>query len=284
MTEPVRQALAAGAPLNIGRRALMIRGASGERLIELSAAPIRMETGESLGAVVLLHDVTEMRGLARQMSYQATHDALTGLVNRHEFERRLQEAMEPLTAATTFSALCYLDLDRFKIINDSSGHHAGERCCARSRRSCATRCVDSDTVARIGGDEFGLLLAGCPLDKARQIADDVIASSTISVSSGRTGSSTSVRIGLVEISHDSGSMEEALASADSACYVAKRHGGHVAVYSARDEASRARPARCNGCSSCRWRCATSRFELYCQPIVASYARTTKVRRWKCWCA
>jgi len=92
LTEPVRQALAVGTPLNIGRRALPIRSGAGERLIELSAASIRMETGESVGAVLLMHDVTEVRGLARQMSYQATHDALTGLLNRRDFERRLEEA------------------------------------------------------------------------------------------------------------------------------------------------------------------------------------------------
>jgi PAS domain S-box-containing protein len=124
--EPVRQALGAGAPLNLARRALMIRAASGERLVELSAAPIRIDTGESMGAVVLLHDVTEVRGLARQMSYQATHDALTGLINRREFEHRLEGAMDTAHRGDSGHVLCYLDLDRFKTINDSSGHVAGD--------------------------------------------------------------------------------------------------------------------------------------------------------------
>src|ERR1700733_13859119 len=113
--EPGPQAPTAGTPLTLGRRALMIRPPGGaEHLVELSAAPIQMETGETIGAVVLLHDVTEMRGMARQMSYQATHDALTGLVNRREFERRLQEAVDTAHRGDGAHVLCYLDLDRFK--------------------------------------------------------------------------------------------------------------------------------------------------------------------------
>jgi len=146
LTEPVRQALAAGAPLNMGRRALMIRGASGERLIELSAAPIRMETGESLGVVVLLHDVTEVRGLARQMSYQATHDALTGLLNRHDFERRLQDAIDTARRGDSSHVLCYLDLDRFKTVNDSSGHQAGDAMLREAAKILRDAVRDSDTV------------------------------------------------------------------------------------------------------------------------------------------
>src|SRR5581483_6341387 len=95
LADPVKQALTSGAPVNLSRRALLVsRANSVERSIELSASPIRNDASELVGAVVLLHDVTELRGLARQMSYQATHDALTGLVNRREFERRLEEAIE----------------------------------------------------------------------------------------------------------------------------------------------------------------------------------------------
>ncbi len=136
----MRQALAVGTPLNLGRRALLIRAAGGaEHLVELSAAPIRMETGETIGAVVLLHDVTEMRGMARQMSYQATHDALTGLINRREFERRLQEAVDTAHRGDGAHVLCYLDLDRFKTVNDTSGHHGRRRDAARGRQDPA-RC------------------------------------------------------------------------------------------------------------------------------------------------
>src|SRR6516164_6613819 len=127
LSDPVHQALTTGAAVNLSRRALMLSRANGsERSIELSASPIRNAERELTGAVILLHDVTEMRGLTRQMSYQATHDALTGLVNRREFERRLEEAIESGQRGDGQHVLCYLDLDHFKVINDTSGHLAGD--------------------------------------------------------------------------------------------------------------------------------------------------------------
>src|SRR5581483_10596120 len=127
LSDPVRQALTSGAAVNLSRRTLLLSRANGsERSIELSASPIRNETQSLIGAAVLLHDVTELRGLARQMSYQATHDALTGLVNRREFEGRLEEAIESGHRGDGQHVLCYLDLDRFKVVNDTSGHLAGD--------------------------------------------------------------------------------------------------------------------------------------------------------------
>ncbi|HZC86576.1 MAG TPA: diguanylate cyclase, partial [Steroidobacteraceae bacterium] len=174
LSDPVQQALTSGAPVNLGRRALMLsRGNGSERSIELSAAPIRNGARELLGAVVMLHDVTELRGLTRQMSYQAAHDALTGLVNRREFERRLEEAIENGQRGDGQHVLAYLDLDHFKLVNDTSGHLAGDSMLREVAKLLRDAVRDSDTVGRIGGDEFGILLVGCPLDKARQIADDV---------------------------------------------------------------------------------------------------------------
>jgi diguanylate cyclase (GGDEF)-like protein/PAS domain S-box-containing protein len=272
LTEPVKQALEVGTPLNLGPRAVLIRGASGERLIELSAAPIRVETGESLGVVALLHDVTEVRGLARQMSYQATHDALTGLLNRRDFERRVQDAIETAHRGDSPHVLCYLDLDRFKSINDSSGHQAGDAMLREAAKLLRDAVRDSDTVARIGGDEFGMLLVGCPLEKARQIADDVHrAVKDFRFVWKDKIFNVGISIGLVEIAHDSGSIEELMAAADSACYVAKRQGGHVAVYSARDEMFARQTGEIQWLQTLQAALRDSRFELYCQPIVASFA-------------
>ena len=237
--DPVRQALTSGSAVNLSRRAMLLSRANGnERSIELSAAPIRNAAKELIGAVVMLHDVTELRGLARQMSYQATHDALTGLVNRREFERRLEEAIDSGHRGDGQHVLCYLDLDRFKLVNDTSGHLAGDSMLREVAKMLRDAVRDSDTVARLGGDEFGMLLIGCPLDKARQIADDVCRA----VNDYRFVwkdkiFNIGVSIGLVEISRESGTIEELLAAADSACYVAKKQGsGRVVVYSARDEA------------------------------------------------
>ena len=269
--EPVQQALSAGLPVNLGRRPLVLNQEVSERLVELTAAPIRDEVGDIDGAVLQLHDVTESRGLTRQISYQAAHDALTGLVNRREFERRLQEAVDIAHRGDASHVLCYLDLDRFKAINDTSGHQAGDSLLRDIAKLARGAVRDSDTVGRLGGDEFGLLLIGCPLDKARQIADEVCR---------KVGDhrfvwrdrifNVGASIGLVEISRESASIEEVLAAADSACYQAKRQGNHVTVYSARDEAFARQSGEIHWLQLLQSALKENRFELYCQPIVAAY--------------
>jgi diguanylate cyclase (GGDEF)-like protein/PAS domain S-box-containing protein len=273
LSDPVHQALTSGAPVNLSRRALLLsRGNGSERSIELSASPIRNSARDLTGAVVMLHDVTEMRGLTRQMSYQATHDALTGLVNRREFERRLEEAIESGHRGDGQHVLAYLDLDRFKLVNDTSGHLAGDSMLREVAKLLRDAVRDSDTVGRIGGDEFGILLVGCPLDKARQIADDV----TRAVGDHRfvwrdkiynVGAS----IGLVEISRESGTLEELLAAADTACYVAKKQGsGRVVVYSARDEALARHTGEIQWLQRLQSALKENRFHLYHQVIVPAH--------------
>jgi diguanylate cyclase (GGDEF)-like protein/PAS domain S-box-containing protein len=275
LSDPVRQALTSGAPVNLSRRALLLSRANGsERSIELSASPIRNDAKELIGAVVLLHDVTELRGLARQMSYQATHDALTGLVNRREFEGRLEEAIESGHRGDGQHVLCYLDLDRFKVVNDTSGHLAGDSMLREVAKVLRDAVRDSDTVARLGGDEFGMLLIGCPLEKARQIADDVCRA----VGDYRFVwkdkiFNIGVSIGLVEISRESGTLEELFAAADSACYVAKKQGsGRVAVYSARDEALARHTGEIQWLQKLQSALKDNRFQLYHQPIVPAYGQ------------
>jgi diguanylate cyclase (GGDEF)-like protein/PAS domain S-box-containing protein len=275
LSDPVRQALTSGAPVNLSRRALLLSRANGsERSIELSASPIRNDAKELIGAVVLLHDVTELRGLARQMSYQATHDALTGLVNRREFEGRLEEAIESGHRGDGQHVLCYLDLDRFKVVNDTSGHLAGDSMLREVAKVLRDAVRDSDTVARLGGDEFGMLLIGCPLEKARQIADDVCRA----VGDYRFVwkdkiFNIGVSVGLVEISRESGTLEELFAAADSACYVAKKQGsGRVAVYSARDEALARHTGEIQWLQKLQSALKENRFQLYHQPIVPAYGQ------------
>jgi diguanylate cyclase (GGDEF)-like protein/PAS domain S-box-containing protein len=270
LSDPVNQALTTGAAVNLSRRALLLSRANGhERSIELSASPIRDSARELVGAVVLLHDVTEMRGLARQMSYQATHDALTGLVNRREFERRLEEAIESGHRGDGQHVLCYLDLDHFKVVNDTSGHLAGDSMLREVAKLLRDAVRDSDTVGRLGGDEFGTLLVGCPLDKARQIADDLCRA----VGEHRFVwkdriFNIGVSVGLVEISRESGTLEELLAAADTACYVAKKQGpGRVAVYSARDEALARHTGEIQWLQRLQAALRENRFHLYHQAIV-----------------
>jgi len=273
LSDPLRQALSSGATVNLSRRALLLsRSTGGERAIELTASPVRNAAQELVGAVVLLHDVTELRGLARQMSYQATHDALTGLVNRHEFERRLQEAIDSGHRGDGQHVLCYLDLDHFKLVNDTSGHVAGDSMLREVAKLLRDAVRDSDTVGRLGGDEFGLLLIGCPLDKARQIADDL----TRAVGDYRFVwkdkiFNIGVSVGLVEISRESGTLEELLAAADTACYVAKKQGpGRVAVYSARDEAHARHTGEIQWLQRLQSALKDNRFHLYHQVIVPAH--------------
>ena len=274
LADPVKEAIGGGngAPHNLTRRAVLFGKSSGEeRAIEIAASPLRDENGELTGAVVLLHDVTELRGLHRQMSYQATHDALTGLVNRREFERRLEEAAEAARRGEATHMLCYLDLDRFKIVNDSSGHLAGDAMLREVAKLLRDAVRDSDTVARIGGDEFGVLLIGCPLDKARQIADDVCRAVAAHrfVWQDRVFN-IGVSIGLIEIGREAGSVEQLLAAADSACYVAKKEGaGRVSVYSARDEALARNSGEIEWLQKLQGAIKEERFALYYQPIVAA---------------
>jgi diguanylate cyclase (GGDEF)-like protein/PAS domain S-box-containing protein len=271
--EPARQALVSGAPLNLGRRALVLaRSGGGDRHVELSAAPLRTETGDVTGAVLTLHDVTEARGLTRQMSYQATHDALTGLINRREFERRLQASVEERQQSAGSSVLCYLDLDRFKQVNDSAGHLAGDALLRDLSKLLRETVRDTDTVARLGGDEFGVLLPGCPLEKARQIADDLCRK----VADNRfvwkdKVFEIGVSIGLVGIGPDAGSMEQLLTAADSACYAAKRQNEHVVIYSPEDEVDARTTGDIHWLKRLQIALRDKHFELYRQPIVAAFS-------------
>jgi diguanylate cyclase (GGDEF)-like protein/PAS domain S-box-containing protein len=271
--DPVRQALTSGSAVNLSRRAMLLSRANGnERSIELSAAPIRNGAKDLVGAVVMLHDISELRGLARQMSYQATHDALTGLVNRREFERRLEEAIGSGHRGDGQHVLCYLDLDRFKLVNDTSGHLAGDSMLREVAKLLRDAVRDSDTVGRLGGDEFGTLLIGCPLDKARQIADDLCRA----VNDYRFVwkdkiFNVGVSVGLVEISRESGTIEELLAAADTACYVAKKQGsGRVVVYSARDEAHARHTGEIQWLQRLQGALKENRFHLYHQVIVPAH--------------
>jgi diguanylate cyclase (GGDEF)-like protein/PAS domain S-box-containing protein len=269
IADPVQQCLATGSRVNLGRRSILISRATGNELgVEATASPVRGAAGDVQGVAVMLHDVSELRGLTQQMSYQASHDALTGLVNRREFERRLGEALEIARAGRQAHVMCYMDLDRFKAVNDTSGHLAGDNMLREVAALIREAVRDSDTVARLGGDEFGVLLVGCPLDKARQIADDIwraIAEYRF-VWKDRIFS-VGVSIGIVEITGESNSLEELMSAADSACYVAKKQGdGHIHVYSSHDEAVARSRGEIHWLQRLQAALRDGFFELYVQPI------------------
>jgi diguanylate cyclase (GGDEF)-like protein/PAS domain S-box-containing protein len=270
--DPVQKALTSDRAAAARRAVLLPVNGTAERFVEISITPLKVDK-EIAGLVLVLHDTSELRGLTRQMTYQASHDALTGLVNRREFERRLQEAMDSAQTSDIGHALCYLDLDHFKVVNDTCGHTAGDNMLREIASLIKDTVRDSDTVGRIGGDEFALLLVGCPLEKARQIADNVVRS----VNEFRFVwkdkiFNVGVSIGLVEIGRDSGTIEDIMNSADSACYVAKKQGGlHVHVYSAREEASARHSGDIHSLLKLQRALRDNKFELYFQPIVHARA-------------
>jgi diguanylate cyclase (GGDEF)-like protein/PAS domain S-box-containing protein len=269
--DPVERCLAMRRRVNMGRRAVMVtQDGEQEHSVELSASPIRGPSDSISGTVVVFHDVGELRGLTRRMSYQATHDPLTGLVNRREFERRLDEAMDSAHAEEVVHMLFYMDLDRFKAVNDSCGHLAGDNMLREVATLIKDQVRDSDFVGRLGGDEFGALLIGCPIDKARQIATDIC----IAVADYRFVwkdkiFNIGISIGLVEISHISGTVQDVMSAADSACYVAKQEGrGKVHIYSARDEAVARERGDIRWLRELQAALHDDSFELAVQPIIA----------------
>jgi diguanylate cyclase (GGDEF)-like protein/PAS domain S-box-containing protein len=208
-----------------------------EHAVEYSAAPIRDREGGLVGVVVGLHDVTVMRQMAQQLTHQATHDALTGLINRREFETRLKAALDSAHQEEVQHALCYLDLDQFKVVNDTCGHVAGDKLLQQVTARLKEHVRKADTLARLGGDEFGVLLWNCPLETAERVSDElrkVVKEYRFSWEDKIF--EVGVSIGLVPIVANSGTLTDVLSAADSACYAAKDRGrNRVHVYQPDDK-------------------------------------------------
>ena len=274
--DPVDRCLAMRRRVNMGRRAVLVTiDGEHEHSVELTASPVRGPSNSISGTVVVFHDVSELRGLTRKMSYQATHDPLTGLINRREFERRLDEAMDSAHAEEAVHMLFYMDLDRFKAVNDSCGHMAGDNMLREVAALIKDQVRDSDFVGRLGGDEFGALLIGCPIDKARQIATDICnAIADYRFVWKDKIFNIGISVGLVEISHASGTLQDVISAADSACYMAKQQGrGQVHVYSARDEAVARERGDIQWLRQLQTALHEDSFELAVQPIIAMRGKT-----------
>jgi diguanylate cyclase (GGDEF)-like protein/PAS domain S-box-containing protein len=274
--DPVERCLAMRRRVNMGRRAVLV-SADGEHehSVEITASPVRGPSNSISGTVVVFHDVSELRGLTRKMSYQATHDPLTGLINRREFERRLDEAMDTAHSEEAVHIVFYMDLDRFKAVNDSCGHLAGDNMLREVATLIKEQVRDSDFVGRLGGDEFGALLIGCPIEKARQIATDICnAVANYRFVWKDKIFNIGISVGLIEISHASGTLQDVMSAADSACYMAKQQGrGQVHVYSARDEAIARERGDIQWLRQLQTALHEDGFELAVQPIIAMSGRS-----------
>jgi diguanylate cyclase (GGDEF)-like protein/PAS domain S-box-containing protein len=193
--------------------------------IEDSVAPIRGKDDRVLGVVLVFKDVTAARQLSRQLTYQATHDTLTGLINRGEFERRLQRVLDTAHRESTKNALCYLDLDQFKLVNDTSGHMAGDEL-LRQLGGLLQQCIRKrDTLARLGGDEFGLLMEHCSIEEAKRVAENIIKAIGDFIFLWEEHKfNIGVSIGLVAVDSESRGIQDVFRHVDTACYVAKEQG------------------------------------------------------------
>lgn len=199
--------------------------------VTLVGAPIR-NAGKVSGAVLVLHDMTQERQYIANLSWQATHDALTGLANRREFEYRLEQALHNLTRQSGRHALMFLDLDQFKLVNDTCGHAAGDELLRHICALLQSGLREGDTLARLGGDEFGILLENCGPDAAEKVAEGLrqTVQNLHFVWKGRPFVTT-VSIGLVHVAHNPVTLEASLRAADMACYMAKEKGrNRVQVY------------------------------------------------------
>ena len=190
------------------------------------------DTQDSKAILLVCEDVTEAHTLSEQLKYQAKHDALTGLVNRYEFERCLQVLLNESKKNRSTHALLYMDLDQFKVINDTCGHDAGDELLRQLGRLLNKYITENDTLARLGGDEFAVLLANCDLECANSVAHTLHrAISDYRFMWRDAGFTISVSIGVVAIEHSTETIKSLLSAADTACYSAKEEGPkHVHVY------------------------------------------------------
>lgn len=236
--------------------------------IEDSAAPIRDDQGQVLGVVLVFHDVTEQRRMGHEMRFRASHDELTGLINRTEFERQLSQALNNAHDQEQQHALMYLDLDQFKLVNDACGHAVGDQLLCQVTQ-LLQRCVrNSDTLARLGGDEFGVILTRCTVEQAMRVAQSICDEMeefrfTHEGRRFRVGAS----IGLVPLDKRWSSSDAVMQAADSACYAAKEAGrNRVHAWFDTDEALRARRGEMQWANRLEQALDEDRFVLFAQRI------------------
>jgi diguanylate cyclase (GGDEF)-like protein/PAS domain S-box-containing protein len=265
--DPVSRCLREGRVVTVTEYIVLVNRRGQEIAIQDSAAPIRDRAGKVIGAVMVFHDVSKERRLRRALAYQASHDALTGLINRREFENRLNEALLAARNQGNTHVLLYLDLDQFKLVNDTCGHQAGDRLLKQITGLLQTRIRSSDTIARLGGDEFGVLLQDCTAERAALIADTLrqtIRDFRFVWQDGVVN--IGVSVGVVEINRDSESITSVLSAADVACYSAK-DSGRNRIHTYQQGSAPERHREMQWVSRLMRAVEENRLELYYQPIV-----------------
>jgi PAS domain S-box/diguanylate cyclase (GGDEF) domain len=270
VANPVRKCLRHGEVLGLGTNSLLVSRIGREFSIQDSAAPIRDRQRNIVGAVLVFQDVTEARKLAQQVAHQASHDPLTGLVNRREFEKRLDRAFNSAKLQAAEHALCFVDLDGFKIVNDTAGHTAGDELLKQIASLLSRFGRSRDSLARLGGDEFCLLMENCSIDRALIVAERMVdAVRSYGFSWDGRIFNVGASVGLIPINQKSTSVQKILTDADLACYTAKdlgRNRVHTNYERGRGEGSRSVPLVHIG--AIQKALDENLFCLFCQPIVS----------------
>lgn len=276
---PADACLRSGNVVNLEQDCLLINRNGEEFHIEDSAAPIFDSEDNIIGAVLVFHDVTQERRMARQISWQATHDSLTGLANRGEFDIQLSHLINNSVLNRSQHALLYLDLDQFKVVNDTCGHSAGDELLKEVSHLLTQHLPHNSTLSRLGGDEFGILLQDAEMDECQTIAEQLLR--VIGSFQYRWESSTfdvSVSVGLVPITGEDITPSFALSAADVACFVAKESGrNRIHVYQEGDAEQSRHHGEMQWVSRINNAIVEDRFELFRQSIVPLHEASSEER-------
>lgn len=265
---PVKSVVNNNETLSHDPHLLLVRPDNSEIVIKDTASPIQNKNGEVIGMALVFHDFSSIKHMSDMLAYQASHDDLTELYNRREFESQLDDALRDASERNTEHALCYLDLDQFKIINDTCGHMAGDILLKQISQQIKNRIRRHDLLARLGGDEFGIIFYDINIKEAKELAQLVKNSvADFKYIWHNNSFDIGVSIGLVPINNSVKSHSELLMRADSACYIAKDNGRnciHIYAPSDRDFIRR--------CDELQWynritdALDNSDFELHCQAV------------------
>lgn len=223
---PIATCLTEGKKVGLAGNTILVAKNGERHVIEDSASPLKQHDGRVLGAVMVFHDVTEKAELAKEMSFRATHDALTGLVNRQEFERQLEQALGRAKGGARSGVVMFLDLDHFKMVNDSCGHAAGDRLLVQISALFRNEVRGRDVVARFGGDEFAIFLEDCPVEQGRRIGQTIVdaVDRYRFVNEDGRRFRVGVSVGLVPLDAHWLNLPQLMQAADAACYAAKSEG------------------------------------------------------------
>ena len=237
-------------------------------IVEISIAPIRLHVNTIAGAVIVCRDVTEYRRMSANLAWQASHDSLTHLANRREFESALVNSLGEVTDGTTTHALCYLDLDQFKVINDTSGHIAGDALLCQTAQALQRLTSTGNLLARLGGDEFGILLRNYTLEEATAHIQHIVEQVNTQFFWDNHLFNVSVSAGLVLLDQSIDDVAGVLGMADTAMYLSKEGGGNrLSVYHHNDRMIQRRRLDMVWTSKIRQALGANRFCLYSQSII-----------------